>query len=613
MITVKPSQGTGYVEAAKATYVSGNLILSKHLFDKFNKLKGVDMLISVSHKKHEVFKYNYKPNSNFIKYFDKAEIDMVYFPASINIKPAPYEEEFVPQAGDVFMIHTLEKGTILAQMNQMSVDGVLTTFSHPTYLLKIKGEKGYSGASVYLISRKSDIMPTLVGVIGGYRESDQSIIFQTLPKIPYVPHSMTTSSDVRFFYEDMYKLDLNNEIHKNSILTHLPEQFNGGEYVGSLKKPISNQKTKLRPTEFSSVVEELMPEVKQFKPAPLQHRMKGSVYVNDKGGKLKVQTTAKRIIEQKPLFDAVDILVKHYREKMDLNNLAPYTLDQAIRGVNGVFNPINRASSCGSFIPGVKELYVEGKVDDYTFNSIILDKVKAGIEFIDKHGFYVITTDMSLKDELTKLTKIDNGLCRGFNGTDLVSIILLRMYLGPFYTEMMRIRKESFAQVGINATGKEFKEMLDHMCESMGRLFDDKAFMDGDFKYFDNLLNVLYFSMKVIYDVMKDAPFYADIKNNKHLIRLRVLVSAHIRYVQIIDNDVIIMDTSMPSGMVGTASINCISEGLYEIVIYCICDCLHSHDVSRNRQLLFYQILHPNSIVRQFVLVLQKLLFLQQP
>lgn len=582
-IDVKREGKALYGEVAKATYVAGNVIISRHIFDRYIREFADEMSIKVIHKGTVQFSYVYTnsyESKAFIRRFKDTSIDMVYFPANLNVRPSQYEFNFEPQAGDKFMIHTQQQGTIIGKMTQMYVNGSLANFTHPTYVIKIPGQAGFSGAPVFLISRKTNIMPVLVGVVGGYRQTDQNIIFQTLPELDFTPHKMIESSDVRFFFDDMYGLKLEDKSHHNSILTHIESPIPGGEYVGSLKNRLSNQKTNLKPTKYTKIVEELMPDIKQFEPAPLRPRMKGKTYVNDKAGKVKVQTTAKMIVQQKPLFDAVDIIVEHYKSLMNLDNLAPYTLQQAIAGIPGVFNPINRATSCGAFIPGLKEDYIQGTIDDYTFNDVILKKLEKAIEFIDKHGYYVITTDMSLKDELTKITKIDSGLCRGFNGTDLISVILLRMYLGPFYAEMMRIRNQSFAQVGINATGKEFKEMIDQMCESMGRLFSDKAFMDGDYKYFDNLLNVLYFSMKVIYDVMQSAPYYKNPQNKQNLLRLRVLVSAQIRYVQIIDCDVIIMDVSMPSGTVGTAFINCISEGIYEIVIYCIAESIDEKDIN---------------------------------
>jgi len=134
-----------------------------------------------------------------------------------------------------------------------------------------------------------------------------------------------------------------------------------------------------------------------------------------------------------------------------------------------------------------------------------------------------------------------------------------------------------FGQIGMNACGLEFHERLIHMYEAivgtldldMEQFLNDEGWLDSDFDKYDKRLLVLTFAVYVLWLIVCETPCYKDNPIEKN--RVKLILQSLQQFIVIIENEVILMDKRLPSGVFGTAWINCIAECIIEILQFYYC------------------------------------------
>jgi len=183
----------------------------------------------------------------------------------------------------------------------------------------------------------------------------------------------------------------------------------------------------------------------------------------------------------------------------------------------------------------------------------------------------------TVKDEITTDKKNKEGLERIFCAGNVDFLILCRMYLSPYMDLFMRRRDVLFGQIGINAIGKEFNQRIfstyiritgDHDYE---KFLIDEGWMDGDYSKYDKKLIVLSYGVHVLYKLVLVTPFYMNPDNKVHLNRVLLILKSLQQYVLILGSDVFLLDETLPSGVFGTAWLNCICEEIMEVLQFYFC------------------------------------------
>jgi len=189
----------------------------------------------------------------------------------------------------------------------------------------------------------------------------------------------------------------------------------------------------------------------------------------------------------------------------------------------------------------------------------------------------------NVKDEILKKKKIEDGLERIFFAGNTEFLIFCRMYLSPFMDIFMNRRDKLFGQIGMNACGKEFGTRLRAMCDQYGgtntmyEFLHDQGWLDLDYDKYDKRLIVLMYGVYVLWCIAKQTPFYMDPNNAIELNRLESVLKGLQQFVVIVNNEVFLMDKRLPSGVFGTAWLNCLCELILEILQFYFCLYIYKH------------------------------------
>jgi len=179
---------------------------------------------------------------------------------------------------------------------------------------------------------------------------------------------------------------------------------------------------------------------------------------------------------------------------------------------------------------------------------------------------------LRVKDEIILQEKIDDGKERIFFAGNTPFLLLCRQYVGPYLDLFMAFRDKLPGKIGINATGMEFSEVLLNMYHAMERdktfqdFLESEGWMDGDFSKYDKKLMIFRFAVHVVWMLVQKTPYYMDSNNTIELNRIKSILRSLQQYVIIIGNDVFLMCKGIPSGVHGTAPLNCVAEAIIEIL-----------------------------------------------
>lgn len=131
------------------------------------------------------------------------------------------------------------------------------------------------------------------------------------------------------------------------------------------------------------------------------------------------------------------------------------TIDEAINGVENArfIKPIDRKTSCGDTgeDPAIskKSRYIDGPPGQGKPTPVLTELLKTFEDDIRHGRFDKICAVMYLKDELRKLSKIENAQTRLFSAVSLLHLILSKKYFGTFLENIGRHWKEYGIAMGV--------------------------------------------------------------------------------------------------------------------------------------------------------------------
>lgn len=237
------------------------------------------------------------------------------------------------------------------------------------------------------------------------------------------------------------------------------------------------------------------------------------------------------------------------------------TLDEAVKGIEGEYDAVNRSSSAGY---PYNLSHANGKrpwlgTDEY----IITDEVRADVAELlrrcknNERGDVVWLA--SLKDERRPIPKVNEGKTRVFAAGPMHYTLLVRQYFLAFAQHVMDNRLINECGVGINVHSHEWTLLAD-LLRTMG-----EKVMAGDFSNFDGslLAEILWLLLDLINEWYDDGPENAQIRRAL----FEDIVNANI----LVLNELIRCTHSQPSGNPLTVIINCLFNQFIMRYAYCAC------------------------------------------
>lgn len=291
-------------------------------------------------------------------------------------------------------------------------------------------------------------------------------------------------------------------------------------------------------------------------------------------------STCGKIHNDRPFVEAAHVVYDHIMSVVgdQLGYVVPLDLHEVIKGTKYT-NPINLDAACGfPYYGKTKSHVVRGPPEKPVFSRAYCRHFIKVLKRIDQERFAYNICTATLKDEIIKGVKIEDGLERVFFSGNVDFLILCRMYLAKLMDLFCINRDKLFGQIGMNAIGSEFSERLFSMYEringkvgSIAQFLVDKGWIDSDYDKYDKRMLVLVYGCYVIHKIFSECPFYKDPQNAHHLIRVEAILRGFAKYIMVIGNDIFIMENKMPSGVFGTAWINCICEAILEVLLFYFC------------------------------------------
>jgi len=95
--------------------------------------------------------------------------------------------------------------------------------------------------------------------------------------------------------------------------------------------------------------------------------------------------------------------------------------------------------------------------------------------------------------------------------------------------------------------------------------------LDSDYDKYDKRLLVLLYGVYVLWLIIQATPYYTDPNNHVELQRIRLILQSLQQFIVIIGNDIFLMGKRLPSGVFGTALINCLCEAILEVLQFYFC------------------------------------------
>lgn len=137
----------------------------------------------------------------------------------------------------------------------------------------------------------------------------------------------------------------------------------------------------------------------------------------------------------------------------------PITMKQCMNGIPGILNSVDLKTSAGSGYPGVKGEWVVGIHPNVLPNDKIMADLVSLLDVIDTGVFIRPVYRASLKDEVIKVEKNDQGKVRQFYGCNMPIQLLTRMLFAPMFIWMAQNRHQLPFKIGINATSPEWEQL----------------------------------------------------------------------------------------------------------------------------------------------------------
>lgn len=474
------------------------------------------------------------------------------------------------------------------------------------YAVSVKTEKGFSGTPVYIIKRDGvDVERRLIGLLTARMKDKSYGLIHPIPgevyeetNTDFKEHTagltyltyMMSAQDVRDKFYKFYGVPISDNLAPRSTLRHLQQEDNQiinnlGEFVGSILKAPPATETKFYKTEFYEKAQEYGAE--KYTIPNLKTCVENGTYRNPILACVRQMNSIGDIRDEAPFWSAAHTLYQYLRKQVDLSTWTPYTVSEAILG-DEFTTSLNRKASKGYPYNGNKDEWICGDFEQAYFKLPFTKILQDTIHDLDKGIPPLNISVASLKDEIISKAKNDAGKIRVFFAGNFSYLVLCRMYLGKFLNIFTKNRIKLFPKIGLNALGRELHEMVEYMFQhiygNLSDLLTKKCFLDGDFSAYDKLLLVLKYAIHVVWWLACITPYF--VKFRQQLLRLRLILISMMEYVVIIGEDIFIMRERIPSGLWGTAIINCFCECILEILQFFFLLHLH-HSVGTPRRLDF--------------------------
>lgn len=335
-------------------------------------------------------------------------------------------------------------------------------------------------------------------------------------------------------------------------------------YHGKVPGPVlAKGKSKVTPTPFKKEVLVAFEEILEFKQEKFFGKpMMGPKVVNGEYCNPYNNFVNKLNVDKRDLDDDIMIVVMDkiterilsQLEELNITELNPLDIEVAINGANydAFLRRMNASTSSGFGLSGVKgdhlPIYDDSESPEVyreltqECKKILLDYFRDGL---NGEALNFINST-ALKDEPRTLEKCIAGKTRVFNISQLMAVVISRMFLSPFYTLMVQHNDVFRTTVGINmhSEGASFiNEFRDH----------SEDIMEGDYGGYDTTMpfKVTRAANTIIERVLKALGY-----NELALSMVRAILSENLFVILEILKDIFTILGYQPSGKYATAEDN---------------------------------------------------------
>jgi hypothetical protein len=255
---------------------------------------------------------------------------------------------------------------------------------------------------------------------------------------------------------------------------------------------------------------------------------------------------------------------KMYYERIKplARSATPLTLHQSVNGIDGSksIHRIQMSTSTGyPYFTQKKKMLQrvvkDGKLtDDWELPPKILTQVKVIIENYEQGRTVSPLFKGSLKDEATKVKKIEQGKLRLFCCAPLPWCIVIRKYFLPLI-EILRDTEEAEMAVGVNHRSHRWDEYAQSFLK-----FGNGRIIAGDYSKYDKNMDTLdiEYGLKVLLDFAKECGY-----DEQSLKIMRTAIVDLSLPSLMVNNDICTVQGTNPSGQPITVEVNCILNSIY--------------------------------------------------
>lgn len=246
-----------------------------------------------------------------------------------------------------------------------------------------------------------------------------------------------------------------------------------------------------------------------------------------------------------------------------VDNLVPVPLTVAQNGfpTNYYYRAMCPSTSGGWPYPGAKKLWstptcLDFKAEAYMPNLEVTEQVVEQIDAYRRELDALPLLGAQLKDEPRSYEKNLTAKTRVFCMSSYESTLVNRMYLMPFYTQMVQHSDIFGASLGINMHSTDVDTFVERL-----RAFSDE-YMEGDYGGFDTSMpsDIGLAANTVVYSVLQELGYNAEA-----LQIVRGILSDNLNPVIVMQGDVFAAPALQPSGKYATAEDNSL-RGLIMLV-----------------------------------------------
>nr|ULG00030.1 MAG: polyprotein [Marnaviridae sp.] len=238
-------------------------------------------------------------------------------------------------------------------------------------------------------------------------------------------------------------------------------------------------------------------------------------------------------------------------EKKGLKRMDPLKISVSLNGakLDDFFDGIKLSTSAGFGFKGSKKDHIYVDEDGIRhLNPEVEEALLRAVQSMlkgEKPGF---VHTVALKDEPRPLEKCRCGKTRCFFMTNLVNLVLARMFLGPLYSTMVSHCDAFYAAIGTDAH-RDFGHMRDHLIN-----FSD-LLMEGDYGGYDVSMpvDISLVTNTVIHNILAHFGY-----SQEALLMVEGLLDEAMHLTYEMNGDLYQVDGKQPSGRYGTAEDNSI-------------------------------------------------------